>query len=237
LVEYVLKPRPGWDPLAVRDNPTEYNSDIVEYDGNVLKAIYPTTPDTLRMFKPKMPPSFYRVERVQKRISLHRELPEDHFACNCPPHVQAVIKTVGDREEATLEDIFRSLALDWRIVPKDERGQKLVRELVRWMYEPGGPAYLIKVRGMYRTGVAPSCDPPLIELHRGYDPYEWEIYELAKRRGMVSYAEIRAYIIDVLRWLKDESYLKHVIDGMTKRGNLERVGELYRAGKNLEPFR
>lgn len=236
--EFILKARPGYDAVAVASNPSSKNSDIFEFDDDgTLRAVYPTNPRTLHMLKPVMPPSFYRTERVMKKFSLDRELPEGKLASGCAPHIQLVWKTVSDGV-ATIEDVFRSLASDWRIVPNDKSGFELVRGVVGWMSRTGGPAYLIHVKGKLQVGVPPKCDPPLIELHRGYDPIEWEIYELARRRGMVSYAEMRRYIVEILGWLSDEDYLKDLLKDMVGRGNLEPLGgELYRSGRVIEPFK
>ncbi len=237
MVEYQLWPRPGYDALAVSGNPTGKNSDILEFDNDgTLNGTFPVNPRTLHMFKPVMPPAFYRAERVMKKFSLDRELPEGKLASGCAPHIQLIWKTVSEGA-ATVEDIFRSLASDWRIVPNDKRGFNLVQGVADWMSRTGGPAYLIHVKENLQVGVPPKCDPPLIELHRGYDPIEWEIYELARRRGMLSYAEIRRYIMEILGWLSDEDYLKDLLKDLVGRGNLEPLGgELYRAGGVIEPF-
>lgn len=239
MVEHQLWPRPGYDALAVFKNPTSKNSDIFEFDDDgTLNGTFPVNPRTLHMFTPVMPPAFYRVERVMKKFNLDRELPEGKLASGCAPHIQIAWKTVSDMGAATVEDIFRSLASDWRIVPNDKSGFDLVRGMVDWMGRTGGPAYLIHVKGKLQVGVPPKCDPPLVELHRGYNPIEWEIYEFARRRGMVSYAELRGYIIEILGWLTDEGYLKYLIKELMKRGNLESLGgEIYRSGRGLEPFR
>ncbi|MBA7503758.1 hypothetical protein ES706_02379 [subsurface metagenome] len=98
MTEYQLKPRPGYDALAVHKNPTPENSDIFEFDDDgALREIYPTSPRTLHMLKPVMPPSFYRVERVMKKFSLDRELPEGKLASGISPHIQLIWKTVSDR--------------------------------------------------------------------------------------------------------------------------------------------
>ncbi|MBA7503757.1 hypothetical protein ES706_02378 [subsurface metagenome] len=123
-------------------------------------------------------------------------------------------------------------------MPDDKSGFELVRGVVDRMSRTGGPAFLIKVGNKLRVGIPPRCDPPLLDLHRGYDPIEWEIYEFARMRGMVSYAEVRRYIMEILGWLMDEGYLKDLVKVMVGRGNLEPLGsELYRSGRVLEPFK
>lgn len=236
-MEYVLKSRPGYSPHAVYQNPTSENSDIFEFDGMVFKTIHPVNPETLRMFKPVMGPEFYRVEKFGK-VALDRELPAGRWACGSSPYTQAIWKTVYDKHGATFEDIFRSLASDYRIVPLNERSRRMIEAQVGWMYEPGGPSYLIMVEGKYRVGIVPHCDAPLVEQRPGYCPIEWETYNFTRERGMASYAELRRYVFDVLKWLKDEDYFRsEVIKKLLKAGNLVEVAkEHYRAERVLEPF-
>ncbi|MBA7696537.1 hypothetical protein ES703_105187 [subsurface metagenome] len=106
------------------------------------------------------------------------------------------------------------------------------------MYEPGGPSYLIMVEGKYRAGLVPHCDAPLVEQHPGYCPIEWETYNFTRERGLASYAELKHYVFNILKWLKDEDYFRsEVIKKLLKAGNLVEVAkEHYRAERVLEPF-
>jgi len=240
--EYVLVPRPGYDLREVVQNPTYENSVIFEYRYGSLVDIHSVTPFTLNTFKPVPPPQYFREEGVEK-VKLEKVLPEGYFASGISPFIQAILITVKKIGVTSFSDIYKALVDGFRIAPDTKETQRMLRKLLEWMTGP--PSYLTyyreKVRGVYRKtyyreGVSVSLHPPLVQRKLGVDPIDDQICEFGEMKGMFSYADIRAYIMETLKWLSRDDYLVLRLNRLVKRNYLEKIGELYRYRRRIDRF-
>lgn len=237
--EYILKPKPGFDAREVKDNPNVFNSTVWEYRYGRLVNIYPATRVVRNMFNPKLPPEFYREEKV-RHISLDKPLPEGNFAAGVSPFIQAIVQTVSRVGVADFADIYRGVVNDFQIARDSVKTQKTLRKLVTWMSKPKGPSYLTHYkegkRKFYRVGVVPKGDPPLVNYRKGVDPIKDQICQLGEMLGTVSFAQIKEHVIDRLGWLTYDGYLRQCTDELVKNGNFQKFGELYRYVERIEGF-
>jgi len=226
--EFVLVPRPGWDIREVARYPRFENAYIFEYRYGRLENIYPVNSQTLGIFKPRLPPEYYREEKVGK-ISLDKPLPDGYFATGVSPFVQVLYRKAVEMNGAGLSDLYKAVVSEYMIAPENKDTFEMVRHLVDWM--AGAPSYLVRFvdrgRVFYRAGKPISGDPPLIPYEKGKNPIEDQVVKFVERRGITSYGDIKNFIIDRLGWLTSEAYLKDTLAKLTKNRNLVEVEKDY----------
>jgi len=221
--EYLLRPRPGYDMEEVVRAPSVHNAVIFEYDHGVLKNIYPATRTNLYIFDPKPPPDYYRKQTVNGK-EIPKVLPEGHFGTGSSPFIQALWKKASQYRSVSFGDLFRALTEEFRIMPKNRRAERMLRKLLDWINDNAG--YIIRTKkGDYIAGPPPPVNIPLIKYTRGRDPIKEQICSLCESKHLVTYDEIREYIIDTLEWLTDTGYLNRCLRELVREGCLRRIGD------------
>jgi len=187
--------------------------------------------------KPKFPPEYYEIEMVGK-ISLDRPLPDGYFATGCSPFIQAIIRKTNELGTADFSDLYRAIVREFEIAPDNRETLREIKELVDWM--SGEPGILVfHKRGgktFYKVGAAPSCFPPLIAYRKRVHVIDDQICEVAEKKGVVTYGDIKSYVMDSIKWLTDEGYLTKRIKSLERSGNLTKFEGHYKFIKRPEPW-
>jgi hypothetical protein len=218
--EYILHQKPGHAIEEAVGNPDFDNAEILVYAGGVLERVLPVNYDTLNRLRPVPPPSYMQREKVMGEYVLDKPIAPNHFIVGINPHVQAIYSTVREAGTSTLEDIYKSLAKDYRILPDNSLGMAIVKDLIDGMNRDG---FLVKIKKrsgvvLYGPGLAPRGKHHLVDFLPGFDPIEYQIVWYVEVKGMASRADIHEYILHRLEWLKSPSELDWYINRLAPKG-------------------
>jgi hypothetical protein len=237
--EYIIRPRPGYALHEAVENPTWENAVIEEHRYGKVEAIYPVTPFTLNAFNPIPPPEYYRMEKERiSGITLRKIIPDGYFASGVSPFIQAVVSVVSRAGVAEFPEIYKGVVEGFRILPDTKASQRMLKALVKWM--SGRPSFLTVYkegrRKFYREGVSLKLQPPLVKRQEGVDPIDAAVCDFGEGESLFSYPQVRSYVVERLRWLSSDEYLKDRVDRLVKGGYLEKRGELYLFKRRVDRF-
>jgi len=251
MLEYVLHPRPGYSLEEAVENPNFDNCVILEIWNGFPTVFYPVTRDTLNRLKPKPPRAYYQYkERIrfgEQTKSLMKGYEDGRLQTEINPFVQLILYAVIRAEDvregivgARIEDIYRFLIEEKRVMPNEPSSYWKIKKIVEYMLKMG---WLVYVRGRYAKGITPRGGDPLIEWREGYDPFEDQIMKFVERGGRVSKGEIKDFVLTYLRWTKNPDLVDYYLHRLVKKGNLKEYrgdkkegGRWYTVEAPLQPF-
>jgi len=138
---------------------------------------------------------------------------------------------------ATLETIVRSLMHEYLWFQDNRREIRTIEKLIDKMHHWG---LLVSIREKktetFKIGIEVEAGFRLVDLVRGYDPFEYQIMELISGKGTVSNNEIHSHIIEGLKWTKNDKVIEDYLYRLRKRKHITKTANYYRFRSALEPI-
>jgi hypothetical protein len=238
--EYILTPRPGFTVEEAIENTNNENACIIEYEYGVYQHMYPAIPITMQMFRPKPHPSYMRKTHIVLREGekvLKKTIPENMLSTGVNPFFQVIQRIVTTLDGTQLESIQRSLLYEYLWFPDTSREKRVIELIVKSMHDDG---LLVRIKTkkleIYKVGIEIEVGQRLVDLVRGYDPFEYQIMDLISGHGSVSNNEIHDYILEGLQWTKNDRLIEDYLYRLRQKGCITKIGDWYRFRNALEPF-
>jgi|APFre7841882654_1041346.scaffolds.fasta_scaffold00775_20 hypothetical protein len=238
--EYILTARPGYTIEEAIENTSIENACIEEYEYGLYLHTYPAIPLTIQALKPKPHPAYMRRTHVVLREGekvLKKPVPENMLTTDVNPFFQVIQRVVVMLEGTTMENIIRSLIQQYLWFEDTGREMRTIELIVEKMNSLG---LLVKIKEkkkvIYKVGLEVESGYRLVDLVRGYDPFEYQIMEMISNRGVVSNKEIHSHIIEGLKWTKNVAVVENYLIRLRKKGCITKTGDWYRYKNALKPI-
>ena len=232
--------RPGFTIEEAIENTSIENACIEEYEYGLYLHTYLAMPLTIQALKPKPHPSYMRRTHVVLREGekvLKKPVPENMLTTDVNPFFQVIQRIVVTTEGATLENIIRSLVQQYLWFEDNRREYRTIELIAERMHTNG---LLVRIkekkREIYKAGIEIESGFRLVDLVRGYDPFEYQIMEMISNRGVVSNKEIHSHIIEGLKWTKNDAVIEDYLIRLRKKDCITKTGDWYRYKNALKPM-
>jgi len=227
--EFIKTNRPGYALEEAMERTNKENAIIVRYESGLRKEYIEWNPLTEHIYHPKVDPRYYRNKTLVMRAGeevIEKEVPADMLTAGMNPFIQIIYKVVHRGGITSKEDIIRSLLNEERVFPASEKHSlRIIEGILEYMNE--NEYYLLKHGEKLKVGFELPKSYHLVQYKRGYDPFEYQIMDLAESRGMVSRDEVYSYIIEYLEWMKSVSKIDMYLERLLKSGNLKKIQKNY----------
>lgn len=240
MADYLLVPKPNRDEKKVSKYPNEDNGWIKKMRGGSPVATFEATESLLRDLPVKKPRDYMPKERLVTEDGVSeplRLLPDGKLSTNIKPYHQLIYKIVQNQGGASFDDIYRTLAMEYKVIKISDFYEEQVEEQIDEMRDR---ALLFKPGREYKIGLEMKHED-MVDFERGYDPRKKKV-EMKVRRsreGGTTYGEIKGLLMDTdkLGWVEKPENVEEIVKSMKATEVIKEEPEgWYKYVNPLEPI-
>jgi len=239
---FMLTNKVGFDLKDAVENPSFRKSiiQVLDNDGTILDEI-PWTSVTHYMYDPDPDPHYqkpHKIKMASGEMMIPPIIPDNSVTSGENPFVQ-IIYRFCQKQPRRKEDIIRHLIHDKKVLSDNTISIQIVESIIAEMYEgPDLGGLLIKRGDSFLSGTKIKTGRRIVTLISGYDPFEYEILNLAERNGTISRDEIFDLLSisgKRLKWARYDTTINYYIEKLLKQGCIVKFGkDWYRYKKHPE---
>ena len=246
-MSFKIKPDVGYSPDTVlNDENNMYNKLIITKREYGVEIPIPYSHSLSEAVKAKLSEDFTVTDFFRmgsEIIPIDKQAPFGYLYIGENPHYQLIQQIVGKEKKVTEGALMRMYIESERYLPNTKSGRKYFQEILKKMRSYGYLLVEIEKEGRelikwYKVGRAVRTKNKVImQAKAGYDPVVVKIWKFLKDSSkMLTFDNIRNYIINRIGWLETLDELRGYLIYMKNKGYIVEDKGYYRINKPVLPF-